>query len=165
MKTRRSVRAFESRKPGQELIDKVIEAGLYAPSGMGMQTAIVVEITDKAVRDRLSEINGEIMGTKSDPFYGAPVVLAVLARKESPNHVYDGALMMGNLLNAAHAVGLGSCWINRARETFEREDGKKMLAEWGVGGDYEGIGFCILGYAQREGKTAPRKDGRVFYVG
>ena len=162
--TRRSVRAYEERMPEQDLIDKVMEAGLYAASGKNMQTAIIVEVTNKEVRDRLSVINGEVMGVTSDPFYGAPVVLAVLADKSSPNHVYDGALMMGNLMNAAHAVGLGSCWINRAKEIFEREEGKQMLREWGVEGDYEGIGFCILGYTAKKGKTAPRKANRIFYV-
>ena len=162
--TRRSVRSYEARMPEQELIDKVMEAGLYAASGMNMQTAIIVEVTNKEVRDRLSVINGEILGVTSDPFYGAPIVLAVLADKSSPNHVYDGALMMGNLMNAAHAVGLGSCWINRAKEIFEREEGKQMLREWGVEGDYEGIGFCILGYTAKKGKTAPRKANRIFYV-
>ena len=127
--TRRSVRSYEARMPEQELIDKVMEAGLYAASGKNMQTAIIVEVTNKEVRDRLSVINGEILGVTSDPFYGAPIVLAVLADKSSPNHVYDGALMMGNLMNAAHAVGLGSCWINRAKEIFEREEGKQMLRE------------------------------------
>lgn len=130
--TRRSVRSYEARMPEQELIDKVMEAGLYAASGKNMQTAIIVEVTNKEVRDRLSVINGEILGVTSDPFYGAPVVLVVLADKSSPNHIYDGALMMGNLMNAAHAVGLGSCWINRAKEMFEREEGKQMLREWGV---------------------------------
>ena len=162
--TRRSVRSYEARMPEQELIDKVMEAGLYAASGKNMQTAIIVEVTNKEVRDRLSVINAEIMGVTSDPFYGAPIVLAVLADKSSPNHVYDGALMMGNLMNAAHAVGLGSCWINRAKEIFEREEGKQMLREWGVEGDYEGIGFCILGYTAKKGKTAPRKANRIFYV-
>ena len=130
--TRRSVRSYEARMPEQELIDKGMEAGLYAASGKNMQTSIIVEVTNKEVRDRLSVINAEIMGVTSDPFYGAPVVLVVLADKSSPNHVYDGALMMGNLMNAAHAVGLGSCWINRAKEMFEREEGKQMLREWGV---------------------------------
>ena len=162
--TRRSVRSYEARMPEQELIDKVMEAGLYAASGKNMQTAIIVEVTNKEVRDRLSVINGEILGVTSDPFYGAPVVLVVLADKSSPNHIYDGALMMGNLMNAAHAVGLGSCWINRAKEMFEREEGKQMLREWGVEGDYEGIGFCILGYTAKKGKTAPRKANRIFYV-
>ena len=162
--TRRSVRSYEARMPEQELIDKVMEAGLYAASGKNMQTAIIVEVTNKEVRDRLSVINGEILGVTSDPFYGAPIVLAVLADKSSPNHVYDGALMMGNLMNAAHAVGLGSCWINRAKEIFEREEGNQMLREWGVEGDYEGIGFCILGYTAKKGKTAPRKANRIFYV-
>lgn len=162
--TRRSIRAYEDRMPAQELIDKVMEAGLYAASGKNMQTAIIVEVTNKEVRKRLSVINAEIMGTTADPFYGAPVVLAVLADKSSPNYVYDGALMMGNLMNAARAVGLGSCWINRARETFDRADGRRMLEEWGIEGDYEGIGFCILGFPEKEGKAAPRKAGRVFYV-
>lgn len=162
--TRRSIRAYEDRMPAQELIDKVMEAGLYAASGKNMQTAIIVEVTNKEVRKRLSVINAEIMGTTADPFYGAPVVLAVLADKSSPNHVCDGALMMGNLMNAAHAVGLGSCWINRARETFDRADGRRMLEEWGIEGDYEGIGFCVLGFPAKEGKAAPRKAGRVFYV-
>lgn len=162
--TRRSIRAYEDRMPAQELIDKVMEAGLYAASGKNMQTAIIVEVTNKGVRKRLSVINAEIMGTTADPFYGAPVVLAVLADKSSPNYVYDGALMMGNLMNAAHAVGLGSCWINRARETFDRADGRQMLEEWGIEGDYEGIGFCILGFAAKGGKAAPRKSGRVYYV-
>lgn len=132
--TRRSIRAYEDRMPAQELIDKVMEAGLYAASGKNMQTAIIVEVTNKEVRKRLSVINAEIMGTTADPFYGAPVVLAVLADKSSPNYVYDGALMMGNLMNAAHAVGLGSCWINRARETFDCADGRQMLEEWGSKG-------------------------------
>ncbi len=127
--TRRSIRAYEDRMPAQELIDKVMEAGLYAASGKNMQTAIIVEVTNKEVRKRLSVINADIMGTTADPFYGAPVVLAVLADKSSPNYVYDGALMMGNLMNAARAVGLGSCWINRARETFDRADGRRMLEE------------------------------------
>ena len=162
--TRRSIRAYEDRMPAQELIDKVMEAGLYAASGKNMQTAIIVEVTNKEVRKRLSVINAEIMGTTADPFYGAPVVLAVLADKSSPNYVYDGALMMGNLMNAAHAVGLGSCWINRARETFDRADGRRMLEEWGIEGDYEGIGFCVLGFPAKEGKAVPRKAGRVFYV-
>ena len=164
IKERRSIRKYKSDMLPKEIIDQVIESGLYAASGKNMQTAIIVEVTNKEVRKRLSVINADIMGTTADPFYGAPVVLAVLADKSSPNYVYDGALMMGNLMNAAHAVGLGSCWINRARETFDRADGRQMLEEWGVKGDYEGIGFCILGFAAKEGKAAPRKSGRVYYV-
>ena len=164
--TRRSVRNFVPEKmPEQELIDKVVKAGTtYAPSGKGKQPAVIVEITDKVVRDRLSELNAQVMGSKGDPFYGAPVVLAVLADRERPTYIYDGSLVMGNLLIAAHSLGLGSCWINRAKQTFEREDGKQMLKEWGIEGDYEGIGFCILGYAAKEGKSAPRKANRIFYV-
>lgn len=160
MLTRRSVKAFDpARMPEQSLIDKVLEAGTYAPTGMGRQSPIIVEITNKQVRDRLSQLNGEVLGVKIDPFYGAPVVLAVLADKAMPTHVYDGSLVMGNLLNAAHAVGLGGCWIHRAKEIFSSDEGKQMLTAWGVNGDYEGIGFCVLGYAAKEPKAAAKRKG------
>lgn len=166
MITRRSVRSFVSDKmPEQTVIDRVIEAGTYAPSGMGKQSAIIVEVTDRAVRDRLSLLNAEVMGTKADPFYGAPAVLIVLADRNAATHLYDGSLVMGNLLNAAHAVGLGSCWIHRAKEIFDSEEGLQMLKDWGVTGDYEGIGFCVLGYTNKEPKeAAPRKPDFVYHV-
>lgn len=164
--TRRSVRKFIPDKiPEQMVIDKIVEAGTYAPSGMGKQSAIIVEITNKVVRNRLSELNAWVMGTKGDPFYNAPLVLAVLADKGRPTYVYDGSLVMGNLLNAAHAVGLGSCWIHRAKEVFESEEGRQMLDDWGVSGEYEGIGFCVLGYAlSTVERAARRKSDYVYYV-
>lgn len=166
MKTRRSVRGFDpERMPQQELIDKVLEAGTYAPTGMGRQSPVIVEITNRGVRDRLSVLNAEVMGSKADPFYGAPVIIAVLASRERPTCVYDGSLVMGNLLNAIHAVGLGGCWIHRAKEIFNSEEGKQMLADWGIHGDYEGIGFCAVGYPKREPqKPAARKPDYVYYV-
>jgi nitroreductase len=165
MKTRRSVRSYKSEMPSQELIDQVIEAGTYAPTGMGMQSPVIVAITDKATRDKLSAMNAAILGTKSDPFYGAPVVLVVLADKSRPTYVYDGSLVMGNLMNAAHAVGLGSCWIHRAKEEFDSLEGKDLLKQWGIEGDYEGIGHCVLGYVQKEASAPkPRKEGYVHYV-
>lgn len=165
LKTRRAIRSYDSRIPEKELIDKVLEAGTYAPTGMGMQSPVIVAVTNPDVRDRLSKMNAEIMGRDTDPFYGAPVVLIVLADKDIPTYLYDGSLVMGNLMNAAHAVGLGSCWIHRAKEVFETEEGKAMLKEWGIEGNYEGIGNCILGYpvgGQPEPKA--RKADYVRYV-
>ncbi len=162
---RRSIRSYKPDMVPQELIDQVIEAGLYAASGHSEQDSIIVAVTNKEVRDKLSQMNRAIMGTKSDTFYGAPVVLIVLAPKSNKNGIYDASLIMGNLMQAAHAVGLGSCWINRAKQEFESEEGKQLLKDWGIEGEYEGVGHCILGYIN--GKVPPalkRKPNRVFYV-
>ncbi len=166
LETRRSVRAFDpSRMPTDQLISEVVKAGEYAPTGRGMQSPRIVVITNKAVRDRLSQLNAEVMGVTSDPFYGAPVIVLVLADRSRPTYLYDGSLVMGNLMNAAHAVGLGSCWIHRAREVFASEEGKQLLAQWGIAGDYEGIGHVALGYALNEPAQAkPRKDDYTVWV-
>lgn len=166
LETRRSVRAFDpSRMPTDQLISEVVKAGEYAPTGRGMQSPRIVVITNKAVRDRLSQLNAEVMGVTSDPFYGAPVILLVLADRSRPTYLYDGSLVMGNLMNAAHAVGLGSCWIHRAREVFASEEGKQFLAQWGIAGDYEGIGHVALGYALNEPAQAkPRKADYTVWV-
>lgn len=165
MKERRSVRAYTDKIPEREKIDEVVEAGLWAASGMNRQGPIVVAVTNRELRDRLSAMNAEIMGRPgTDPFYGAPVVLVVLAPRDQPNCVYDGSLVMGNLMLAAHALGLGSCWIHRAREEFDMPEGRAILAELGVEGDYEGIGHCILGYAAEEPEAKPRREGRVFHA-
>ena len=165
--TRRSIRKYKPELPPKADLEKIIEAGLYAASGHGLQSSIVVAITDKKLRDRLSEMNRVIGGWKEgfDPFYGAPAVLLVLADPSSPNHIYDGSLTMGNLMQAAHDLGLGSCWINRAREEFASEEGKAILRELGLEGDWVGIGHCVVGYIDgEEPKPAPRKDDRVFWV-
>lgn len=166
LKTRRSVRGYDpERMPAQSLLDQITEAGTYAPTGMGKQSPLIVEITNRAVRDHISKLNAEVMGSTGDPFYGAPIILAVLANRERPTYLYDGSLVMGNLLNAIHAVGLGGCWIHRAKEIFNSEAGKQLLAEWGIEGDYEGIGFCAVGYPKHEAqKTAPRKADYVRHV-
>lgn len=162
---RRSVRAFKPDAVPQELIDRVVEAGTYAATGMNRQSPIVIEVTDRQTRDELSRLNGEIMGIDSDPFYGAPVVLIVLADKSMPTYVYDGSLVMGNLMLAAHALGLGSCWIHRAKEEFERPEGKALLAKLGIEGDYEGIGHCVLGYVDGDLPDAkPRKEDWVYRI-
>ncbi|WP_303711002.1 nitroreductase [Phascolarctobacterium succinatutens] len=165
LKERRSVRKYKADMVPQELIDQVIDAGLYAASGHGTQEVIIVAVTNKEVRDKLAQMNREILGTNSDSFYGAPVVLVVLGPKSNKLTPYDGSLVMGNMMQAAHAVGLGSCWINRAKEEFASEEGKQLLKEWGIEGEYEGVGHCILGYVDGSvPKAAPRKANRVFYV-
>ena len=165
LKERRSVRKYKTDMVPQALIEQVIEAGLYAASGHGTQEVIIVAVTNKAVRDKLAQMNREILGTNSDSFYGAPVVLVVLGPKSNKLTPYDGSLVMGNLMQAAHAVGLGSCWINRAKEEFASEEGKQLLKEWGIEGEYEGVGHCILGYVDGPvPQAAARKANRVFYV-
>ncbi len=163
--TRRSVRKYKPDMVPQEKLDKILEAGTYAATGMGRQSPIILAVTDKAMRDRLSKMNAAIMGVDSDPFYGAPVVLIVLADKNVPTYLYDGSLVMGNLMNAAHAEGIASCWIHRAKEKFNSEEGKKILQDLGITGDYEGIGHCILGYADGDEPAAkPRKENYVYSV-
>lgn len=162
IKERRSVRRYKPDMVPKELINQIIEAGTFAASGHGKQSPIIIAVTDKETRDQLARMNREIMGVKSDTFYGAPVVLIVLARKDSPHKVYDGSLVMGNLMLAAHALGLGSCWIHRAKQEFESEEGLALLEKWGVKGEYEGIGHCILGYA--DGNVLPPATRKADYV-
>ena len=148
MEERRSIRSFKPEMPPKEVLQQIVEAGLYAASGKGQQAAIVVAVTNKALRDKLAEENRRIAGAPegSDPFYGAPAVLVVLGRKDWPTHVYDGSLVMGNLLLAAHALGLGSIWIHRAKEEFEEPEYQQLLKDLGVEGEWEGIGHCAVGY-------------------
>lgn len=166
IETRRSCRKYKPEMPDHELLSRIARAGAYAASGKGKQSAIMVVITDKATRDRLSAMNARIMGVDGDPFYGAPALILVLADRTIPTHVCDGSLVLGNLMLAAHALGLGSCWINRAREEFDTPEGKEMLKNWGIEGDYAGIGHCVLGWpAQEQGQAAPRKPDYVRWVG
>lgn len=167
IKSRRSVRKYKPDMVPQEIIDKIIEAGLYAPNGMSYQNTIIIEVTDKKLRDEISEMNRKIMGRPegTDPFYGAPAMLIVLAKKDYPNGVYDGSLVMGNLMLAAHDLGIGSCWIHRAKEEFETDWGKNLLKSLGIEEEYEGIGHCALGYADGEySKAHPIKPNRVYHI-
>lgn len=167
MEERRSIRSFKPEMPPKEVLQQIVEASLYAASGKGQQAAIVVAVTNKALRDKLAEENRRIAGAPegSDPFYGAPAVLVVLGRKDWPTHVYDGSLVMGNLLLAAHALGLGSIWIHRAKEEFEEPEYRQLLKDLGVEGEWEGIGHCAVGYLNGEAPApAPRKPGRVFWA-
>ena len=165
IKSRRSIRKYKSDMVPQDKLEKIIEAGTYAATGMGKQSPIIVAVTNKELRDKLSAMNAKIMGTNTDPFYGAPVVLIVLADKSRPTYLYDGSLVMGNLMLEAEAQGIGRCWIHRAKEEFESEEGKEILKSLGIEGDYEGIGHCVLGFADGPApKAAPRKDSYVYYV-
>lgn len=165
MKTRRSIRKYKPDMVPEDVLNRIIEAGTYAATGMGKQSPIIIAVTNKEIRDKFSKMNAEIMGVDSDPFYGAPVVLIVLADKARPTYVYDGSLVMGNLMLAAHAEGIGSCWIHRAKEEFESAEGKAFLKSLGIEGDYEGIGHCVLGYVDgEEPKAMPRKENYVYCV-
>ena len=167
IKGRRSIRKFKPDMPNKEDLEQIIEAGLYAANGMGKQAVITVAVTKKEIRDRLSAANCKIGGWNEgfDPFYGAPAVLIVLADKNWSNRVYDGSLVMGNMMLAAHSLGLGSIWIHRAKEEFETEEWQKFLSDIGAEGEWEGIGHCAVGYIDGNmPEAAKRKDGRVFWV-
>ncbi|MBO7191287.1 MAG: nitroreductase [Elusimicrobiaceae bacterium] len=167
MESRRSIRQFKAKMPRKEDLQQIVEAGLYAANGMGKQAVITLVITNKELRDKLAKVNAQIAGWEDDfdPFYGAPAVLIVLADKAHFTRIYDGSLVMGNMMLAAHSLGLGSIWIHRAKEEFETNEWKKLLADLGIQGNWEGIGHCAVGYAEGETpQAAKRKDGRVFWV-
>lgn len=164
---RRSCRAYLPEQIKPEELNAVTEAGTWAATGMGRQSPVIVAVQDKATRDELSRLNAQIMGADNDPFYGAPTVLVVLADAGARTAVYDGSLVMGNLMLAASSVGLGSCWIHRAKETYELPEGKALLKKWGLDPEkYIGVGNCILGYAAPGGvrPAAPRKADYVLHV-
>ena len=165
LKTRRSCRAYKPELIEEEKLNAIIEAGTYAATGMGKQSPIIIAVTDRAMRDRLSKMNAAVMGADMDPFYGTPELLIVLANKDIPTYIYDGSLVMGNLMNAAEDLGVASCWIHRAKEEFESEEGKAILKGLGIEGNYEGIGHLILGYAAKPaGNPAPRKADYVYRI-
>ena len=167
LESRRSCRKFKSDAIKDEDLKAIVKAGTYAATGMGKQSPIIIAVTDKKLRDEIAEENRKIGGWQEgfDPFYGAPAILIVLADKSVPTHVYDGSLVIGNLMNAAESLGVGSIWIHRAKEEFDSEFGKNILKKLGIEGDYEGIGHCALGYAAEPAKAAaPRKDNYVYFI-
>lgn len=162
---RRSVRSYGSKKIPIEVLEQILMAGEYAPSGMDRQPCISVAVCDEKIVEQLSRLNAAVMGSNSDPFYGAKVVVVVFADSTVPTYLYDGSLVMGNLMNAAYAMGVDSCWIHRAKEVFKTEEGKALMKEWGIDEKYEGIGNCILGYSDKPlPETKPRKSGRVIRI-
>ena len=164
LKNRRSIRRYRAEQVSEELLDAVLEVGLYAASGMNTQKTVMVAVRDKETRDQLSRMNAAVMGSRNDPFYGAPCVIVVLADPERYTWVEDGSLVMGNLMQAASELGLGSCWIHRAREMFESEDGKALLKKWGLPETLQGVGNCILGYPDEAPAAKPRVEGRIIKV-
>ncbi|MCR5107011.1 MAG: nitroreductase [Lachnospiraceae bacterium] len=167
LETRRSCRSFKPDMVKDDELKAIIKAGTYAATGMGKQSPIIIAVTDKALRDEISAENRKIGGWDEgfDPFYGAPVILIVLADKDVPTHVYDGSLVMGNLMNAAESLGVASIWIHRAKEEFESDFGKSILKKLGIDGEYEGIGHCALGYAaEPAGDPVPRKADYVYHI-
>lgn len=159
---RRSIRAFLPDMPGREDIDAITEAGLAAASGMNRQPVIIIAITDEDLRNKYSRANAAVMGSDGDPFYGAPVIIAVLARRDAATRVYDGSLALGNMMLAAHSLGLGSCWIHRAREVFDKDEWRELLNSLGIKGDYEGIGNLALGYPAASPKRPELRPNRSF---
>lgn len=165
LESRRSCRNFKSDMVPEDILEKIIKAGTYAATGMGKQSPIIIAVTNKEMRDKISAKNAEIMGAAKDPFYNAPVILIVLAKKDIGTHVYDGSLVLGNLMNAAEDLGVASIWIHRAKEEFEDDFGKEILKELGITEEYEGIGHCALGYAAEPARpAAPRKEKYVYYI-
>ena len=164
LKNRCSTKKYLTRQVEDALLDAVLETGLYAPTGMNNQKVVTVAVRDKATRDLLSRMNARVMGAEGDPFYGAPCVIVVLSDPERRTWVEDGSLVMGNLMNAATALGLGSCWIHRAKEMFDSPEGKDLLKKWGLPETLRGVGNCILGYADGEPVRKPRAEGRIVKV-
>lgn len=162
--TRRSVRSYKPDQVSDALLDTVLNAGLYAASGMNNQKAVLVAVRDPETRNLLAKMNAGVMGSNNDPFYGAPCVIVVLSDPERMTWVEDGSLVIGNLMAAAHSVGLGSCWIHRAREVFDSPEGKALLKKWGLPETYRGIGNCILGYATDIPGDKPRAEGRILKI-
>ena len=165
LKGRCSIRKYKSEQITNAQLDAILEAGTYAPTGMNSQSPLIAVVQDKDTVAKLSRMNAEIMGSHGDPFYGAPTVLIVFSDSNVPTYVENGSLVMGNLMNAAYSVGVDSCWIHRAREMFETEEGKAMKKAWGIADSMKGIGNCILGYRDGEpGERKPRKEGYIVYV-
>ena len=161
---RRSVRHYKPNQVSDELLDTVLNAGQYAASGMNSQNTVLVAVRDPETRELLSKMNADVMGSSSDPFYGVPCVIVVLANTLRGTWVEDGSLVIGNLMTAAHAVGLGSCWIHRAREMFDSVEGKELLKKWGLPETLRGVGNCILGYPDEIPSDKPRLEGRIVKI-
>ncbi len=164
LKSRVSCKCYDGRHIDSALLEQIVAAGLNAPSGLNKQTPLFAVVTDDAAVATLSALNAAVLGASTDPFYGAKDVIVVLARKEG-TWLYDGSLAMGNLLNAAHSLGIGACWIHRAKEVFESDQGQALLRQWGISGDVEGIGFCVLGHSKKAKEDPQIQPGRVFRIG
>ena len=164
LKTRRSCKNYKPQHVPKNLIDEIVACGLNGATGRNLQAPIFVVVTNDDIVARLSQLNADVMGAKGDPFYGAKDVIVVLASKVAHTYVYDGSVALSNLMNAAYSLGVGSCWIHRAKEVFNSAEGKQLLADWSITEDVEGIGFCVLGYPNGEPRPKTINDGRVYFV-
>ncbi len=162
---RRSVKKYTSKQVDKETLEKILVAGTYAPNGMGVQSPVMVVVQDRETIEKLSRLNAAVMGASTDPFYGAPTVVIVFADKNRSTYVEDGSLVMGNLMNAACFFGVDSCWIHRAKQVFETEEGKELMKKWGLSDNYVGVGNCIMGYGDGPYPQAkPRKDDYIIWA-
>lgn len=162
---RRSVRAYTTEQVREADLALILEAGTYAASGRGAQSGKIVVVQDKATIDLLEKLNAEAWGKpESQPFYGAPMVCVVLADTNVPTYLEDGALIMGNMMAAASSLGVGSCWIHRAKKVFATEEGKALLQKWGIGENYAAVAHCILGYPAEQPEAKPRKEDFILRV-
>lgn len=169
LKSRRSIRKFKDEQISDEELNIILEAGTYAPTGAGRQSPKIVVIQNPETINEFSDWNRSFFPTEvpddMDPFYGGKTLLIVLANSEMPTYIEDGASVLTVLVNAAHAIGVGSCWIHRARDEFASKKGKELLKEWGIPESYEGIGHVVLGYPDMTNpKAAPRKEDYIHFV-
>lgn len=161
---RRSIRRYKTEQIKDEELELILKAGVCAPTGMNTQSPIIIAVQNREEIAYMSRLNSKYTTMPNDPFYGAPTVLVVLAKAEAKNAIKDGSLVIGNMMIAAEAIGIGSCWINRAEEVFASEEGKALLKKWGIEGEYIGVGNCILGYKDEAPKMRPRKENYVYYI-
>ena len=165
LEDRRSCRCYKDELIEDEKLEAILKAGTYAATGMNRQSPIMIAVTNSKMRDKLSKLNASFLNSDTDPFYGAPELIIVLAKADVSTHVYDGSLVMGNLMNAAESLGVKSCWIHRAKEMFASEEGKAILKDLGIEGEYEGIGNLILGYSDcGKIEAKPRKENYIYYI-
>lgn len=160
--TRRSIRRYKPEQITDSELQAVLNAGMYAPTGMNRQDPWIVAVQNPSVLSRLTQMNAAIMGTTDNPYYDAPTVVLVFASSPESwrNSIQDASLVLGNMMNAAHAIGLGSCWINREAEMFMTDEGKFMMKEFGLPDGLVGVGAISLGYPDGEPKSPkPRKEG------
>ena len=163
--SRRSVRAYKPDAVREEELNAILEAGTYAPTGGGKQSPTIIAVTSKQYREEISRLNAEVMGSSADPYYGAPVIILVLADGSASTFIEDGSCVLENMMLAAHAIGLGSCWINREKEMFATEEGKALLQKWGITEELAGVGALAIGYPAGDApKLAPRKEGYIIKI-
>ena len=163
---RRAIRKFKNDPIPAEILDAVLEAGTFAPTGSGKQSPVILVLQDEEKVNKAKALNAKVMGTDRDPYYGAPVILLVLATERAVNEeiaILDAAAVTTNLLNAAYAAGLGSCWIHRCKEMFAMEEGKALLKEWGIEENLRGVCSIALGYADCDHPVPiPRKENYII---